>query len=271
MDWISIDTDISEDSKIQFLINEEGPEAYGVWNLTLTKVAKEIDIDNEKNGYVDAPGDRSAVEFLSLSLSVAPTRLEEIFDTCAEFGLISKQEWEDGNIYFPNLFKRNQVKNYLQKQKAGRKGGKQGQTAKRTGSDREANGKRSGSNKDKDVDKDKEKNNNNGSDSDESEPSESVQELWNFYCDLFEPYYSPRTFSDKRQGKIDSRLDEYTVQELKNALKAMADSDYLLGESDDNNKFYAKPEYCFRNDEKVEEWLNEYEEHDEGWEPDLSV
>ena len=82
-----------------------------------------------------------------------------------------------------------------------------------------------------------------------------INNIWDFYCRLFKGVYNPRSFSDKRKGKIRERLKTYSVEELKQALKNMRNNDYLCGDNE-NKKVYAKPEYCFRNDEKVEEWLN---------------
>ena len=82
-----------------------------------------------------------------------------------------------------------------------------------------------------------------------------VKHIWEFYCDLFQGIYKPRSFSDKRKGKIKQRLKNYSVDELETALKNMRQNKYLCGDND-SGKVYAKPEYCFRNDEKVEEWLN---------------
>lgn len=82
-----------------------------------------------------------------------------------------------------------------------------------------------------------------------------INNIWSFYCDLFKGIYEPKTFSKKRQGKIKQRLKTYSVDEIKTSLKNMRDNKFLCGDND-KGKVYAKPEYCFRNDEKIEEWLH---------------
>lgn len=105
----------------------------------------------------------------------------------------------------------------------------------------------------KDFSKTSTKNNNMSSQKDDE-----IKEIWQQYKSIFADYYQPRKFSKKRKGKIKQRLKTYSVEELVNSMKAIVDNDYMLGKND-NNRFYAKPEYCFRNDEVIEEWLNKYE------------
>lgn len=86
---------------------------------------------------------------------------------------------------------------------------------------------------------------------------EMINEVWDFYKKTFKEYYQPRKFSGKRKNKIKQRLKSFAIDEIKNSLIAIKDNDYMLG-NNKNNMFYAKPEYCFRSDEKTEEWLNKY-------------
>ena len=88
-----------------------------------------------------------------------------------------------------------------------------------------------------------------------SDTDKKINQLWKYYKNLFDDIYNPRSFSNKRKSKIKARLETYTVDELKEALDNMRANDYICGKNE-NNRVYAKPEYCFRNDEKVEEWLN---------------
>lgn len=126
MNWLSIDTDISEDPKIQRLIREGGPESYALWNLALTLVAREIDFRNERNGYLEIPGGKKPHEYLAFLFETPPEKCEQVFDICAELELISPEEWEKGEIFFPKLLERKQTKLYLKKQEGGQKGGKHG-------------------------------------------------------------------------------------------------------------------------------------------------
>lgn len=86
-----------------------------------------------------------------------------------------------------------------------------------------------------------------------------IKHIWSFYKKTFSGVYEPRKLSDKRKGKIKQRLKTYSADEIKTALKNMRKNDYLCG-SNDKSRVYAKPEYCFRNDEKIEEWLNQKQE-----------
>jgi len=89
-----------------------------------------------------------------------------------------------------------------------------------------------------------------------------VELVWEDYKFIFEEYYEPRKFTAKRKGRIKQRLKEFSRSELKKSMLAIADNDYMVGNNKDN-RFYAKPEYCFRSYEKVEEWLNKFEENKE--------
>lgn len=91
-----------------------------------------------------------------------------------------------------------------------------------------------------------------------SKEDDEIKEVWQQYKSIFADYYKPRVFSKKRKVHIRQRLKTYSVDELIKAMKSIATNDYMLGKND-NNRFYAKPDYCFRNDEIVEEWLNKYQ------------
>ena len=90
----------------------------------------------------------------------------------------------------------------------------------------------------------------------EHEPE--IEKVWQDYKEIFEEYYKPRKFTHKRQRLIKVRLETFTAEELRKAMLAIADDDFIIG-NNSKNKFYAKPSYCFRSDDKVEEWLNQYE------------
>jgi len=85
--------------------------------------------------------------------------------------------------------------------------------------------------------------------------SEEVYDLWEIYLTVFEGVYNPRTFPDKRKRRIKARLKIYDFEEIKNALVNIRNSDYMCGDND-AGRVYATPEYCFRNDEIIERWLN---------------
>ena len=81
-------------------------------------------------------------------------------------------------------------------------------------------------------------------------------DIFQHYRETFDGIYTPRAFGQKRKSKIKARLQEYSVKEIKQAITNICQSDYHIGESKNNDKFYAKIEFVCRNDEKVEEWLN---------------
>lgn len=83
-----------------------------------------------------------------------------------------------------------------------------------------------------------------------------ILEVWDHYCLTMKDWYKPRTFDKGRKTIISSRLKEYSKEELMQAIYNISQSTYHVGEHKNNNKFYAKPEFIFRNDKKVEEWLN---------------
>ena len=83
-----------------------------------------------------------------------------------------------------------------------------------------------------------------------------ILEIFKFYEKEFDGLYNPRTLSKKRKSKIQARLETYSVDEIKTAIANIRQSDYHIGKHKKNNKFYAKPEFICRNDEKIEEWIN---------------
>jgi len=81
-----------------------------------------------------------------------------------------------------------------------------------------------------------------------------IKEIWDFYLRTFNEIYKPRMFSDERKRKVKTRLKEYSVNEIKEALINMRKDEFLCGKND-SGIIYANPEYCFRNDKIIEKWL----------------
>ena len=119
MKWFSIDTNLINDDKIEDLLFRHGAEGYAVYVHLLEKIAKEIDIDNKNNGYINGI---ETVGRLAHSLYVRPEKMKEILDTCAELKLIEPKDWKNNKIYIPKMLKRKQVLEYLRSQEAGKKG-----------------------------------------------------------------------------------------------------------------------------------------------------
>jgi len=83
----------------------------------------------------------------------------------------------------------------------------------------------------------------------------NTKDIWDFYLKTFKGIYEPRKLTKKIKKKIGTRLKEYSVDEIKEALINMRDNEFLCG-NNNNGMVYANPEYCFRNDEIIEKWLD---------------
>jgi hypothetical protein len=179
LDWLPIDTDIAEDDAIQELIDRKGYEGFGFWMETLTRVAAEIDYQNENNGQLTIPGrGKSAAEYLAFITDKSEEFINSLFDTCAELQLIDQTRWkEKGLIYYGNLLKRDKVQSYLKMQKAGYEKGKGADKSEQNPPQKRGlnrglqRGQERGFERDKDIDTDKDINSTctNNPESDDSE------------------------------------------------------------------------------------------------------
>ena len=97
-------------------------------------------------------------------------------------------------------------------------------------------------------DKEKRKENN-------TKEKKKVKTLFDYYKKVFDGIYSARKLTSKRRKKIEKRLETFTEDELKQAIDNIRQSEWHIG-NNPNGKVYATPDFIFRNDEKVEEWLN---------------
>ena len=62
--------------------------------------------------------------------------------------------------------------------------------------------------------------------------------------------YKPPTYKDK----INTRLKNYTLEQLKEACVKMKDNPHMMGDND-SKKIYATLEYITRNDTNIDKWL----------------
>lgn len=85
---------------------------------------------------------------------------------------------------------------------------------------------------------------------------EGVVKVWSYYKKLFD--YDAGKLTNKYRGKIADRLKTFTVDEIKHSLEAMSQNSWITGDND-KERFYATPAYCFRSDDKIKEWLKNYE------------
>ncbi len=119
MKWFSLDTNLINDDKIEDLLFRHGAEGYAVYIHLLERISKEIDIDNENNGYING---LETIGRIAHTLYIQPEKLSMILDTCSLLQLIDKNEWENGRIYIPKILERKQIKEYLRSQEAGKRG-----------------------------------------------------------------------------------------------------------------------------------------------------
>jgi len=71
-----------------------------------------------------------------------------------------------------------------------------------------------------------------------------------WFNEKFKTNYKPSTYKDK----INTRLKEFTLDQLKQASLAMKADKHMMG-SNDNKKVYATIEYITRNEKNVDKWL----------------
>ena len=71
-----------------------------------------------------------------------------------------------------------------------------------------------------------------------------------WFNEKFKTNYKPSTYREK----INTRLKEFTIDQLKQASLAMKADKHMMG-SNDNKKVYATIEYITRNDKNVDKWL----------------
>jgi len=80
--------------------------------------------------------------------------------------------------------------------------------------------------------------------------------VWEKYKEIFKEFYKREPeLTLKRKFHIKARLEKFTVDELIEVMKKIRGSKYHIGENP-SNRFYATPDYCFRNNEQTENWLN---------------
>lgn len=88
----------------------------------------------------------------------------------------------------------------------------------------------------------------------EKNDKNNIYVIWDYYCEKFKGVYEPEKFTKTRESKIRARLKTYSIEQLKKAIDNLRQSEWHCG-ANEQGRVYAKPEFLFRNDEKVEEWL----------------
>jgi hypothetical protein len=100
MKWFKHDSDMHTDLKVQNLVDKYGFESYGIYNLCLELVAKEGK-RCRLNGRL-----RWRQLILKITQWSDENKLETIISGMAEFRLICPKSLRYGNLYIPNMKKR---------------------------------------------------------------------------------------------------------------------------------------------------------------------
>jgi hypothetical protein len=85
---------------------------------------------------------------------------------------------------------------------------------------------------------------------------EDIYSIFDHYSEVFMGYYKTISLTPARVKHIKSRLEKYSVEQIKSAITNIRTSKYHLGEEPNNDKFYATLEFICRNDETLEKWIN---------------
>lgn len=246
MKWLSLDTDIFQDGKIKSLLQQHSSDGYLVYNNLLAQVASNIDLDNDRNGYLDIGNGKKPQAELAWDLHLDQEQIKKIIESLAELELIDPESWENNEIYIPKILERKQTKNFLSQQEGGRKGGSSKSKDNSKGKQGGFKGALSqpSRDKDKDKDKDKEKENNTTKDQSSESPKEKyndlapttgrgldydkIKELWN---SRVPEAIQIRKFTSKRKRLLRKRYkeDEFSLKEI---IQAIQEQPFLLGESD---------------------------------------
>lgn len=85
---------------------------------------------------------------------------------------------------------------------------------------------------------------------------DNIQKTWEAYKKIFKDYFKREpTLTTKRESHIKARLKNFSVDDLIIVFQKIRESEWHIGKNP-KGTFYATPEYCFRNDEQTENWLN---------------
>jgi hypothetical protein len=83
-----------------------------------------------------------------------------------------------------------------------------------------------------------------------------VEELFQFYREKSGKKYK-NLYPLKQKARL--RLKTYTLEEMKTAISNILATPYMTGDNE-NHTYYATWEYCVRNDQNIDKWLNANEE-----------
>lgn len=79
-----------------------------------------------------------------------------------------------------------------------------------------------------------------------------VFDIWEYYKLAVEDYFQPRKLTSKRRGKIRDMLEDFSVDEIKQAIDNITANSFMTGQTDNN--FKATIMYLFQF-ENMEKWI----------------
>jgi len=84
-------------------------------------------------------------------------------------------------------------------------------------------------------------------------PQNPADKVMKYYLDRVKQYFEPPKVNDKWKKLINSRLEDYGVDEIKSAIDAVASNDFYNGKEDQD--FKATPKYIF-SDDNLAKWIS---------------
>ena len=201
-----------------------------------------MEMMREEAGYSLPIGEPYQLHALAKTLEAEPEQIDEFLRDCVDvYRLFSR---ENGSLWSDSLKRRMQKLDNKRKKLS--EAGKRGAEIRWQDRDGEATPKPSDSHPIASDGKVKES---------KEEESKEIQEVWDFYLSTFDGIYNARKLTKTRKAHIRRRLKSFSLAEIKKAVFNIRKSDWHIGKNP-NGKFYATPEFIFKNDEKIEEWLN---------------
>jgi len=235
-----------------------GNDGYAFW-------FKLLEILGGTDGHVYAYINPVDVEFLLAKTRVSRDTADAILNLLAELGAIDPDLWAEGIIWSDNFVQNISEVYARRKVSVPQKPRVSGVSADINSAEEGFCSENSDRNPQSKV-KYTKVNNKDISSNDDDSPSLSsetaedipdpIAEVWGHYQAQFSDVWKRSLkFTQTRKSAIKARLKSYSVEELCRAVTNIRASPWHVGQNP-NAKVYATPEFIFRKDEKVEEWLN---------------
>lgn len=238
MKWFKHDIDASQDTRIILLEKKFKLEGYAIYFKLLEIVGKNIKEDNhEQWSFVE---EIHTIETLSEVVGVTPDKLRTVLEYCNEIGLIYKI---DGKLCIPKILSR--LDEYARKRRGDfdvdqRKKELIGQCQDKL---RTMSGQNPGLEQNRTEQKRTEG---------VTKKITSNTETLIFYFN--EKFKSKYQLTPGRRDKCKTRLQTFSVDQIKQAIDNLSSKPFYRGENDSGWK--ADPDYLFRSDEIIDKALN---------------